>query len=477
MAEDKKDESSGIRQKSKFVHVPMYQVSVDTQEKGKLLTARRKTRWIFGYANYDALKRKCKGELCRGEEHEIELHSSVQNASQTKMRYRVFHNGRQIHEVIISNTDRDIFEYDFTLKGKNHESKLVAKGAEEPDLNFGGLPFRDLPKTFEIQRNILSLYVAVPRKKTNRPSEKETRYRDGKDDMKNKKNELSITPNKQPKLHELLNSYQNDENVLNSGVDLVQNRRQWNVDEQGSERRSFRRHSLLASHLAPTNDAEQEETSRRISQVSRRSSAPTSDSLAEAAAAAASATEYGNSNRFKSHDEPKLERAFSEEWIQANLFLSPDQVNEADLFPAIGTGRRGLAKRSNSFVSVGSTASNASTIMSLTDNEADDEDGGSYYLDRSTRSMFDSSEDSASESDAKSKGTHKMDGDDLSVASGASSFADGVGGIKIDDLLENAIQFLDDDSSSDDDQANSKARRKSKRKSKGEIPHSITTRR
>ena len=46
MAEDNKDESSGIRQKSKFVHVPMYQVSVDTQQKGKLLTARRKTRLV-----------------------------------------------------------------------------------------------------------------------------------------------------------------------------------------------------------------------------------------------------------------------------------------------------------------------------------------------------------------------------------------------------------------------------------------------
>jgi hypothetical protein len=166
-----------------FVQVPMYQVSFEVKNAGKILQATKKSiKWIFGYANQEScLVRQSKGEVCRGEEHQIELVWSL-----TSGKRKILLNGLEVHcsgsaTEELSTTNEGKFDHTFKMKdflssrsqsyGKNHYVRLVAyhnggllRQNSDPksfELSFNGFSFYDLPRTCDIQDGILSLYVFV----------------------------------------------------------------------------------------------------------------------------------------------------------------------------------------------------------------------------------------------------------------------------------------------------------------------------
>jgi hypothetical protein len=417
--------------------------------------------WVFGYANYDALKRRCKGGVCRGEEHEIEFQSIAYGVNNSK-KNRVLHNGRILIEEVVHNP-KENFEHDFVIKGKNHDAKVLVLGGNEVDLSFGGLPFVDLPQTFEIQQNILSLYVAVPRKRSSKHDEsskpsldkeddsnpwqvkrEETQEENGRHRKKERsskyktKKPFSITQNKEPRLHKLLEGSGDSPKLDKQKSDP---KRVFGLtgDRPGADK-GFCLDDDLSTKSDPDNDSAADKEDFKGSKDE----------------------ENSKSNGINS------EEAYTEEWIQESLFLNGNEIDEN------GSTKKGdgwpRAYRSNSFVSISSAGSSFS-LVSLTDNE-EEEDGGRFYLDRSTLGMFDSSEDSTDLKSVKSLTSRKQDDDKdddaSSVSTCNSSIAGRMADLNVDDMLARIIcAESSDDDSSEGNQGLSQ---------KGGVPNSISMR-
>jgi hypothetical protein len=154
---------------SLFVHVPMYKVGVEVSCKGKVWAgSKRRMRWTFGYAGQEALSNGATGYVCRGEEHAVDFEWSL-----TSGKRRVSVDGEIVHESS-SHEYGPIYQFsqDFRLPRKNHTISikamslgLVGSTCDQSCIcvSFNGLPFCELPTLNEVNNEIFSLYVAVPR--------------------------------------------------------------------------------------------------------------------------------------------------------------------------------------------------------------------------------------------------------------------------------------------------------------------------